>query len=181
MHRPGRSADGHQFHDALLVCLPSGMPRSVTALHARANERMVRHPMLPAGPVDQSAASATRSRVSGRSEDDKMTDLNLTRQERDLAAAMCHAGETWSILLYYASVLVPALSFASYGVFRRDLASVVIGLAGLLIFLVYRIAREFTYLKTYRSLGRKILDHEGRVTAGNVRQASPGSAELHLL
>jgi len=90
-----------------------------------------------------------------------MTDLNLTREERALAEALTRDAYDRSTLLgYYASVLVPVLLFAAYGIAKRDVLAVAIALVGLLIPVGWRIARELATVSTYRSLAQKIVAHE---------------------
>jgi hypothetical protein len=90
-----------------------------------------------------------------------MTDLNLTPEERDVVDAWARDRHgVGSRLGFYGSILVPLLLFAAYGIERRELPALVVALIGLLIFLGWHLSREFSRLGAYKSLFRKIVEHE---------------------
>jgi hypothetical protein len=95
-----------------------------------------------------------------------MTALNLTGQERALAEAMARDTNDGSTRLgFYASVLIPVLLFAGYGIAKWDVLAVGLALVALLSFVVWRLARELQTVKTFRSLSQKIVAHERSVAA----------------
>jgi hypothetical protein len=90
-----------------------------------------------------------------------MTDLKLTHEERALAQAITlDRNDRGSRLGFYASVLVPVLLFAGYGIASWNVLAVVFALVGLFIFVGWRISRELAMVSTYRSLCQKIVEHE---------------------
>lgn len=90
-----------------------------------------------------------------------MSRLDLTTEERRLAEDMARdRSSVGSRLGFYASVLVPIILFGGYGVLRFDAVALGVAFLGLLIFVGWRISREFRYLPTYKSLFRKIAEHE---------------------
>jgi hypothetical protein len=54
------------------------------------------------------------------------------------------------------------LLFAGYGVANRDALTVGIAFVGMLIFVGWRIGREVAQIAVYRSLHRKVVEHERR-------------------
>ena len=92
-----------------------------------------------------------------------MSDLNLTQEERQIAEAAARDRHgTASRLGFYASVLIPSLLFAGYGCAQRDFVAVAVAFLGLLIFIGWRISGELSRTSLYKSLCRKIVDHEER-------------------
>ena len=92
-----------------------------------------------------------------------MSDLNLTKEEREIVEAMARDRHgTVSRLAFYASVLIPVLLFGGYGCVQRDFVAVAVALLGLLIFTGWRISGEFSRMSPYKSLCRKITEHERR-------------------
>lgn len=90
-----------------------------------------------------------------------MTNLNLTSDERALAEAIARdRNDRVSRLGFYASVLVPVLLFAGYGIVSWNVLAVIFALVGLFIFVGWRISRELAMVNTYRSLCQKIIEHE---------------------
>jgi hypothetical protein len=91
-----------------------------------------------------------------------MSDLNLSNEERAIVEAMARDRHSaGSRLGFYASVLVPVLLFAVYGFTQRDFITEAIALFGLLLFVGWRLSQEFTRLGAYKSLCKKIVEHEG--------------------
>ena len=90
-----------------------------------------------------------------------MANLNLTSEERALVEAIAHdRNGPGSRLGFYASVLVPVMLFAGYGIVSWDALAVIFALVGLFIFVGWRIWRELAMVNTYRSLCQKIVEHE---------------------
>ena len=90
-----------------------------------------------------------------------MANLSLTPEERALVEAMARdRNGRGSRLGFYASVLVPVMLFAGYGIVSWDALAVVFALVGLFIFVGWRIWRELVMVNIYRSLCQKIVDHE---------------------
>lgn len=90
-----------------------------------------------------------------------MTDLNLTPEERNIAVLMARDdhGVGWRIG-FYASILIPMMLFAGYGLINQDAVAVLIAFLGILIFTAWRVGRELSLVRTYKSLFRKVLEHE---------------------
>ncbi len=61
---------------------------------------------------------------------------------------------------YYASFVLPMLAFCVYGLIRRDFVAEFIAFLGLLMFLLWRISRDMSRLSLYKSLFRKVVEHE---------------------
>jgi len=90
-----------------------------------------------------------------------MPNLKLTADERNLAEVMARDGNSRGTRIgFYASVLIPALLFAGYGIFSWDVLAVAFAFIGLLIFFGWRISRELAIANTFKSLCQKILEHE---------------------
>jgi hypothetical protein len=90
-----------------------------------------------------------------------MSDLKLDTSERELVEAMARDTHSpASRIGFFASVLVPVLAFAAYGIFKKDIVAVGLAFAGLLIFVWWRLSHEFTKVPIYKSLFTKILNHE---------------------
>jgi hypothetical protein len=97
-----------------------------------------------------------------------MSDLNLTAEERQIVEAMARDRHGLASRLgFYASVLVPVVLFAAYGLSRRDFLAEAVATLGLLIFVGWRIAGELVRTGPYKSLCRKIVEHERR-SAGQI-------------
>ena len=90
-----------------------------------------------------------------------MSNLNLTSEERSLVEAMARDSNGPGVRAgFYASVLVPVLLFAGYGIASWDILAVLFALVGLLIFVAWRIWLELTSVNIYRRLCQKIVAHE---------------------
>jgi hypothetical protein len=95
-----------------------------------------------------------------------MSDLNLTKDEREIVEAMARDRHSvMSRLGFYSSVLVPMLLFAAYGLVKRDFLAEAIALLGLLIFIGWRISGGLSRTSPYKSLCGKIVEHE-RLSSG---------------
>src|SRR5579864_3016026 len=90
-----------------------------------------------------------------------MGNLNLTPQEREVVDAWSRDRHgPLSRLGFYGSVLVPILLFAGYGIFAPNLLAMGFALVGLLIFVGWQMSRQFMQLSIYKSLFRKVSEHE---------------------
>jgi hypothetical protein len=95
-----------------------------------------------------------------------MSDLNLTKDEREIVEAMARDRHSiMSRLGFYSSVLVPMLLFAAYGLVKRDFLAEAIALLGSLIFIGWRISGELSRTSSYKSLCGKIVELE-RLSSG---------------
>ncbi len=89
-----------------------------------------------------------------------MSDLKLTKEERELFAAMAQDRHgPFSRLTFYATTIGPCIVFAIVGVLRKDFVALLVAFCGLLGFLVWRINSELERLELYKSACRKIVEH----------------------
>ena len=89
-----------------------------------------------------------------------MSDLELTREERALLAAIAHDRHTvFSRLALTASIIGPCVAFAIYGWVKQDPVALLIAFAGLFGFLFWRTWSELSHLGTFKSVSKKVVEH----------------------
>jgi len=103
-----------------------------------------------------------------------MSDLGLTQLEKNLVAALAHESDSKSSRLgFYAAVLIPALAFAGYGIYKKDLVALGLAFFGLLLFLWWRISQELQHFEPYAGVFKKVAAHERAQQGIQADAASP--------
>lgn len=95
-----------------------------------------------------------------------MSELDLTKEEKDLVAAMTRNQGVWSTIGFYSAAVVPSLLFAGYGVSAENLVAMAVAFGALLFFVIWLISRELSYVAPFLSIFRKIMAHEQRAALG---------------
>lgn len=95
-----------------------------------------------------------------------MSDLELTKEERDYAMRVAHSNYSTSRhWAYCASFVLPMLMFCLYGLLRNDFIAEFIAFFGLLLFLLWRISQETENLRVRKSFFHKVAEHERKHSA----------------
>ena len=90
-----------------------------------------------------------------------MGDLRLTKEERSVFEASATDRNTRrSLLTFYGSIIIPFLAFGIYGTIKTDFAAIVLAFGGLMVFLFWRIGRDFEVFEIHKAACKKVVEHE---------------------
>ena len=90
-----------------------------------------------------------------------MSDLGLTEEEREYVELIARDKfSATSVLGFYVCVVAPSVAFCIYGLVKRDYVAEFVAFAGLILFFTWYISHQVQRRHVYRSVFRKVAQHE---------------------